>query len=495
MDKNKHFQIQKNRTGIDGFDQISQGGLPMNRCTLVSGTSGSAKTIFALQFLAMGIIRYNEACVFVTFEERPEDIISNVISLGWDIEKWIKEGKWAFVDASPQPGESEIIVGDYDLGALLARIEYAVNKVQAKRISLDSLSAIFGRFENDGQVRNDLFLITSAIKQMKLTGVITAERTEEYGPIARFGIEEFVADNVIILRNVLESERRRRTMEILKFRGTSHKKGEIPFSVIDGTGIVTIPLSGIELKQKSSTVRICSGNEELDKMCGGGLFRDSIILVSGATGCGKTMLSTEFAAKGVQNGNKTLLFAFEESHEQLFRNASGWGIDLEEMEKEGSLKIICEYPETFGLEEHLINIQNAISEFKPNRVVVDSLSALEHVSTRKGFREFILALTSYIKNQEIAALFTTTTGELVGGTSVTEAHISTITDTIILLRYIEMFGEMRRGITVLKMRGSMHEKSIREFNIDANGMHIGHAFKKVTGILSGYPVFSSGEDV
>jgi len=487
--------IEKIETGIEGFDMISEGGLPKGRTTLIAGTSGSAKTVFAVQFLSEGIIKKNEPGVFVTFEEPPDDIRKNVISLGWDVAKWEQEGKWAFVDASPLMGESNVISGEYDLGALLARIEHAVNKINATRISMDSIGSIFARFTDAGMVRNELFKIASVVKQMGVTGIITAERTKEYGDIARFGIEEFVADNVIILRNVLESEKRRRTMEILKFRGTSHQKGEYPFTVIKNNGIIAIPLSGIELKQRSSTVRISSGNAELDKMCGGGFFRDSIILVSGATGCGKTMLSAEFAADAIKNEQRAVLFAFEESREQLFRNAGGWGIDFEQMENDGILKVVCRYPEAEGLEDHLIIIKSVIKDFKPHRVIVDSLSALERVSTVKGFREFVIALTSFVKHQEIAGLLTSTTGDLMGGSSVTDAHISTITDTIILLRYVEMFGEMRRGITALKMRGSMHDKDIREFHIDGKGMHIGNAFSNVTGILSGHPVFTSTEEV
>jgi len=487
--------IEKIETGIEGFDMISEGGLPKGRTTLIAGTSGSAKTVFAVQFLSEGIIKKNEPGVFVTFEEPPDDIRKNVISLGWDVAKWEQEGKWAFVDASPLMGESNVISGEYDLGALLARIEHAVNKINATRISMDSIGSIFARFTDAGMVRNELFKIASVVKQMGVTGIITAERTKEYGDIARFGIEEFVADNVIILRNVLESEKRRRTMEILKFRGTSHQKGEYPFTVIKNNGIIAIPLSGIELKQRSSTVRISSGNAELDKMCGGGFFRDSIILVSGATGCGKTMLSAEFAADAIKNEQRAVLFAFEESREQLFRNAGGWGIDFEQMENDGILKVVCRYPEAEGLEDHLIIIKSVIKDFKPHRVIVDSLSALERVSTVKGFREFVIALTSFVKHQEIAGLLTSTTGDLMGGSSVTDAHISTITDTIILLRYVEMFGEMRRGITALKMRSSMHDKDIREFHIDGKGMHIGNAFSNVTGILSGHPVFTSTEEV
>jgi circadian clock protein KaiC len=486
--------IEKTETGIEGFDLISEGGLPKGRTTLVAGTSGSAKTVFAVQFLAEGVIKKDEPGVFVTFEEPPEDIRQNVISLGWDVAKWELEGKWAFVDASPSVGEDHVISGEYDLGALLARIEYAVKKLGAKRISMDSLGSVFSRFSEAGLVRNELFKIAAAVKQMNVTAIITAERSQEYGDIARFGIEEFVADNVIILRNVLEAEKRRRTMEILKFRGTSHQKGEYPFTVIKNVGIVAIPLSGIELKQRSSTIRISSGNPDLDKMCGGGFFRDSIILVSGATGCGKTMLSAGFAAEAAKKEQRALIMAFEESREQLFRNATGWGIDFEKMEQDGVLKVVCRYPEAESMEDHLIIIKNIIKDFKPHRVIVDSLSALERVSTIKGFREFVIALTSFIKHQEVAGLFTSTTGELMGGTSVTEAHISTITDTIILLRYVEMFGEMRRGITALKMRGSMHDKDIREFNIDGSGMHIGKSFSNVTGILSGHPVFSSPDE-
>lgn len=250
-------------------------------------------------------------------------------------------------------------------------------------------------------------------------------------------------------------------MEILKFRGTAHRKGEFPFTIIPGKGIVIIPLSALELKQRSSTVRTTSGNDRLDRMCGGGFFRDSIILVSGATGTGKTLMATMFMAGGALNGERALLFAFEESRDQLFRNAASWGIDFEQLEREGKLYVHAVYPEIAGLEDHLVEMQRIIEAFKPTRVAVDSLSALERVSTIKSFREFVIALTSFIKHQEIAGLYTSTTPTLLGGTSITETHISTITDSIVLLRYVEVFGEMRRGLTVLKMRGSVHDKEIR----------------------------------
>jgi circadian clock protein KaiC len=479
--------IERIETYIPGFDFISDGGLPKGRATLIAGTAGSAKTVFACQFLAEGV-KHGEVGVFVTFEEPPKAIRRNMKGFGWDIAQWERDRLWAFVDASPQPGETPLVTGDYDLGALIARIEFAIRKYKATRISLDSLGAIFSHLADKAQVRSDLFRLASALRELEITAIMTAERTEEYGDISRYGVEEFVADNVVILRNVLSEEKRRRTIEILKYRGTDHQKGEFPFTVIKGKGAVIIPLSAIELEQKSSNIRITSGSLELDRMCGGGFFRDSIILVSGATGTGKTLMVTEFMAGGVANDERCLVFAFEESREQLYRNANGWGVDFQEMEKQGKLKVVCRYPETTGLENHLINMKDTIQSFKPNRVAVDSLSALERVSSLKGFREFIIGLTSFIKQQEIGGLFTSTTPTLLGGASITEGHISTITDSIILLRYVEMYGEMRRGLTVLKMRGSMHDKDIREFSIDGQGMHIGKPFRNVTGILSGNPM-------
>ena len=490
-----HSPVQKLPTGIASFDVIAKGGLPQNRTTLLSGTAGSGKTVFAMQFLAAGIRDADEHGVFVTFEESAADIRKNMRSFGWDLEGWEAAGRFAFVDASPDPGVEVIESGAFDLGALLARVENAVRKVNAKRVSVDSLGAIFSQFSDQSVVRRELFRIASALKGMGVTAVLTAERTEDYGPVARFGVEEFIADNVMVLRNVLGEETRRRTIEILKFRGTDHQKGEFPFTIVPDGGLVVIPLSAIELKQRSSDVRITSGNAELDKMCGGGFFRDSVILVSGATGTGKTLTVTQFLKGGADNGERCLLLAFEESREQLFRNASGWGVDFDQMERDGMLRVVCDYPEVTGLEDWLITIQSIVEEFKPSRVALDSLSALERVGTVKAFREFVIGITSFIKHQEITGLFTATTASLMGGSSITETHISTLTDSIILLRYVEMFGEMKRGLTVLKMRGSVHDKGIREFTIDRSGMHLGRPFRNVTGILAGTPVHVSPADL
>ena len=478
MSRNR--ELKRLKTCIPGFDLISNGGLPEGRTTLVSGGPGSAKTIFAAQFLAEGIMHADEAGCFVTFEERPEDLRRNLSSLGWDIAKWEKGNKWIFVDASLHPKDEPLSIGDYDLGGLMARISHAVQKTNARRVSLDSIGALLVQFGMPAVIRRELYRVAWQLREMGVTSIITAEHTN-HGDSA---VEEYVTDNVIILRNTLEDEKRRRTLEILKLRGASHLKGEYPFTISGESGIILLPLSSIELRQKSSDKRITSGIAELDTMCGGGFYRDSVVLVSGATGTGKTLTATQFLS-ALDKQEKGLLFAFEESRDQLYRNALGWGVDFPKLEKDGRLRIICEYPEVSAPEDHLLRIKKNIEEFQPTRVAVDSLSALERISTLRTFREFVLALTSYLKDKQIAGLFTSTTPSLLGGSTVTEAHISSVTDSIILLRYVEAFGEMRRGVTVLKMRGSQHDRNIREYHIDSTGMHVGEPFRGVSGILSG----------
>jgi len=277
-------ELAKLATGIVGFDQISNGGIPKERSTLLSGTAGSGKTVMALQFLLAGVRDFGENGVFVTFEEAPSDLMQNVRSFGWDLEGLLASKKIAVVDATPEPGEETITAGAYDLSALLARIENAIRSVGAKRVILDAIGALFPQLTDGNIVRRELHRIAAGLRRLGVTTLVTMERTTEEGGVGRWGVEEFVADNVILLRNRLEQEKRRRTVEILKFRGASHHKGEYPFTIDTEDGVTIIPLSAIELKQKSSDIRVSSGIAELDKMCGGGMYRDSIILVSGATG-------------------------------------------------------------------------------------------------------------------------------------------------------------------------------------------------------------------
>lgn len=473
-------------TRIPGFDHLSMGGLPEGRTTLVSGTAGSAKTVFAAQFLAGGIEGSDEAGVFVTFEETPDDVRRNLIGLGWPVAEWEEAGRWAFVDASYPTDEAPLEVGDYDLGALLARIEGAVRRVGATRVSVDSIGSLFSQLSDGSVVRRELLRIFTRLRMLGLTTVLTAERGRDEGPVARFGVEEFAADNVVILRNRREGDRRQRSVEVLKFRGAPHHRGEFPFTIVSGTGISIIPLSALDLRHPSSTERTSSGSEDLDRMLGGGFLRGSSVLVSGSTGTGKTLLATSFVAGGAAAGERTLLLAFEESPQQLRRNARGWGVDYERLEQDGMLRVICAYPESAGLEDHLIRVKDELDEFEPARLAIDGLSALERISSDRSFREFVVGLTAFVKEAGVTALYTATTEGLAGGPSVSEAHVSTITDGILVLRYVESEGQVRRALAVVKMRGSDHDKRVRELTIDGSGPHIGATFDRVTGLISGY---------
>ena len=439
-----------------------------------------------MQFLAEGIMQHGEAGVFVTFEETPDDIRRNVRSFGWEVAAWEEANQWRFVDASPN-FEAEIVeAGSFDLEALIVRIGYAVEAVDARRVSLDSVGAIFGQFTDRRVVRQEILRIVRALKERGVTSIVTTERAAEYGDVARYEVEEFTTDNVVILRNTLANRVRRRTIEILKFRGATHARGEHPFSVMQDEGIVVIPLSAIELRQTAKPARVSSGLEDLDEMLRGGLYGDSVVLASGASGTGKTLLATHFIQEAPAQGHKALLFAFEESEAQIIRNAQEWGIDFEPYLESGLLRIESVYPETADLEDHLIHIQQAIDAFGPDRVVIDSLSALERVATTKSFREFAVALISDLKQRNVLALFTTTTPTFAHATErQVDTHLATISDVILLLRHVELYGELQRGIAVLKMRGSDHDRRIRKLDMDANGLHIGDPIPNVAGVISG----------
>jgi circadian clock protein KaiC len=476
--------VTKVPTGITGVDQVLKGGIPKSRTSLCVGSPGSGKTILGTQFLWEGITQFHENAVFVTFEENKERISQNVKSFGWDLKKMETEGKLAFSEFSDSILSVDTLVGRYDLTVMVERIQYAIGKVKAKRVFIDSMSAFFDHLGDKNQTRKLLLNLAQKLNESGVTTLLSTEKYEEYGSVDTFKNEAFVSDCVLILRHILDEEKVRRTIQVLKLRGSDHKQGEFPFTLAD-EGFVVMPTVGMTLESTSSNVRITSGNKDLDAMCGKGFFRDSIILVSGPTGTGKTLLSTTFMAAACRKKERALLFAFEESKDQLYRNGQSWGMDLAKMEQDGFLKVVCEFPETMGPEDHLLKMRKEIETFKPARIACDSLSAMERVVSVKSFREFVISLTSYIKKKEIAGFFTNTTATLLGGESITETHISTLTDSIILLRYVETGGSMRRGITVVKMRGSWHDKDIKEYEVDNHGLQVKKPFVGIESIMTG----------
>lgn len=475
--------LERLEVGIPGLDVITHGGLPRGRLSLVSGTAGSGKTVFAAQFIASGIAS-GESGVFVTFEERPGSIRRNMRSLGWDISGWEAAGQWAFVDASPRNQVDTVFTGDdYGLGPLLARITQAVERVGAKRVAIDSVGALVSQFDRVAPARQALFRLADTLHDAGVTTVMTAERADDYGPVTHLGFEEFVADNVVILRNALDGEKRRRTIEVLKMRGGSHRKGEHLFTLLDGEGIVVVPVSVDSIDYSTSNARLSCGVAALDDMFRGGLFEKSLWLVAGATGTGKSMLSALFAAGGVEAGQRSLLHSFEESHDQLIRNGQGWGIDLAAMEESGRLRIMAEAPEAASLEDHLQRMKATIDGFRPDRVAIDSLTALQRVATVKSFREYVLGLTLHIKWQSLLGMVTSSSKDLLASDASSDLHVSTISDAITLLHYVPMAGELRRGVQVLKMRGSDHDKAVREFRITGHGMEIGDPFADIRHLV------------
>jgi circadian clock protein KaiC len=484
--------VRKVPTGIPGLDHVTDGGLPEGVATLVSGATGTGKTVLGAQFLAAGIIEHGQPGVFVCLEERPAKVRRGVAGFGWDVAAWEQQGLWAFVDASPHVGEVEAIVGDeLDFSALLARIRSVVERVGARRLVADSLTAVFSRFGSRAAVRNGMRALVAGLEELGVTAVLTTERASEDHGISTFGVEEFVADNLILMRNALTHERRRRTIEILKLRGAAHRKGEHPFTIAHD-GISIFPLSILVLGQSGSEQRLSTGNAELDGMCGGGLLEGSVTLVSGATGTGKSIVGLQFLT-GAAAGERGLLIAMEESADQLLRNARGMGLGLEARVADGSIRIMSQYPEVGSAQDLLLQIKREVTEHQPTRLVVDSLTALERISAPGGAREFLIGLAAFTQPARITVMLTATAPTLVAEPTATGAAASTVVDGIILLRYVEIQAEIRRGIAVLKLRGSSHEHAIREFRIGA-GLEIGAPLRMTTGILAGSTLQLTGAD-
>jgi len=477
--------LARMETGMPGLDALTLGGLPQGRATLVTGTSGTGKSVLAVELLARGIERFDQGGVLVTCDETPDDLRRNAAGLGFDVAAWEQRGQWAFVDASPEPGLAAAESGAYDLEGLLARVEAAVEQVAAQRVSVDAIDALLTRFGSRRTVRAELQRMLAGLKALGLTVLVTAERLGDSDPVSRLGIEEFVSDNVILLRNQPIYRSRRRSIEVLKFRGLDHIKGEWTFAIFPGKGLQVAPHHGRTMASHAADQRISLGQAELDAMLGGGIYRGATVLVSGAPGTGKTLLASHFAAAGPACGERCLLLAMEEGREQVLRNAAACGIDLRAMETAGRLHIYCDHPDVSGPDVILMRLHELIEAFRPGRIAVDGLAAIQHRGGERGSYDFVMGVTALGKEHGLSSLLTASTASLLGGESITEFKVSSVADAIIVLRYAEVSGAVARSIAVLKVRGSDHDKRLREMTVDETGLHIGRPFTNVTGVLAG----------
>ena len=478
-------KLSKVASGIPGFDEISHGEIPQGRTTLISGISGSGKTAFSAQFLYEGIVEFGENGVFVTFEESPRDIIRNTESFGWNIDKLIKENKWAFVDASSDDSNS-VEVGQYDLGAFIARIAYAVKKVKAKRVAIDSVSVLFTHYQDPGAIRRGLYELIANLKKSNVTCVMTAERLIENGEISRYGVEEFVSDNVMLLHSRLNAEgERERTVEILKFRGSTHDSQEAPV-LVNAEGMAIYPRLRPALRGKVFSQKISTGIKGLDTLLCGGVYENSTTLITGASGSGKTIAALHFIMEGAKRGEKSLLVEFEESPDQLYRNAKSFGWDLEKYVKNGLVKLICYYPADLKAEQYLEIIQDMVLTNKIKRVALDSISDFQRIYNERKFRAFVIGLNTFMKMSDVTSILTNTTSQILEVTEIAETHLATTTDNIVILKYVELGGRMHRLISVLKQRGSKHEKDLMEFEVTTEtGIEILGPFRDVENLMSG----------
>ena len=474
--------LQKAPTGILGLDEVTGGGLPAGRPTLVSGGAGSGKTLFALEFLVRGATQYNEPGVFMSFEETIPDLATNAASLGFDLNRLVAEKK-LFLD-HVFVSRSEISeTGEFDLEGLFIRIADAVRKVGARRVVLDTIEALFAELPNPGILRAEIRRLFGWLKQKGLTTFITAER-DRPDKLTRHGIEEFVSDCVMVLDHRIRDEISTRRLRIVKYRGSTHGTNEYPF-LIDEHGISVLPISSLGLDHAAPAERVSTGIDRLDGMMGGkGYFRGSSILMSGTSGTGKTSVSAHFVDAACRRGERCLYFAFEESPKQIVRNMRSIGIDLEPWRRKGLLQFRAARPTYGGIEEVLLVSHKHITRFRPAIVVVDPITNLLTVSTLGEVRSMLTRLVDFLKTRQITSIFTSLTAPG-GSLEASEADVSSLMDTWLLLKSIEVGGERNRALYVLKSRGMEHSNQIREFLLTNHGLRMLDVYLGPEGVLTG----------
>jgi circadian clock protein KaiC len=471
--------ISKSRTGIVGLDEITGGGLPRGRPTLVCGSAGCGKTLLAMQFLVNGAVRFGEPGVFMAFEETEPELVDNTRSLGFDLGR-LKRRKRILVD-HVRVERSEIQeTGEYDLGGLFVRLGHAIDSIGARRVVLDTLESLFAGFTDQGILRAELRRLFRWLKDRSVTAVITAERGE--GQLTRQGLEEYVSDCVILLDHRVDDQRSTRRLRIVKYRGTTHGTNEYPF-LIDEDGISVMPITSLRLEHRAPSSRISTGVEELDRMLDGGYYRGSSVLVSGTAGTGKTTLAAQFVEAACRRGERSLYFSFEESSAQLLRNMRAVGIRLAPHVAGGRLQIHSTRPSMHGLEMHLATMLKAVREWQPQVVVIDPLTSIASGTHAEG-AQLATRLVDFLKGAGITGLFTTLTTPN-GAETLTEVGISSLMDTWLLVRELETNGERNRGLYVLKSRGTAHSNQIREFVMTSRGIRLRDVYVGPEGVLAG----------
>ena len=475
-------ELPKTPTGIRGLDEITYGGLPKGRPTLVSGSAGCGKTLLGLEFLVNGARRYSEPGVFMAFEETPEEVIANVSSLGFELDRLVHKKQIALDHIRIERSEIEE-TGQYDLEGLFIRLQYAIESVGAKRVVLDTLEALFAGFSNESILRAELRRLFQWLKARNVTALVTAERGGE-GTLTRQGLEEYVADCVIMLDNRVIDQISTRRLRIVKYRGSAHGGNEFPFLIDDG-GFSVMPITSLSLNHPVSSEIVPSGVSDLDEMLGaGGYYKGSSVLVSGTAGTGKTTLAASLCRAACSAGNRCLYFSFEESPNQIVRNMRSVGIDLRPFVNKELLQIVANRPAVYGLEMHLVSMHKQIAEMHPSVVIMDPITSLISTAGRDDVLGMITRMVDYLKSNQITGFFASLS-DTEGSLEKTDLGVSSLMDTWLLLRDIELNGERNRGIYVLKSRGMAHSNQIREFVLTNKGIRLLKVYLGGEGVLTG----------
>jgi circadian clock protein KaiC len=473
--------LAKAPTGIAGFDEITGGGLPRGRTSLIAGTAGAGKTLFAMEFIYRGAAQFGEPGVFMAFEENETELAENVASLGFDVEGLIKRKQMVIDYVRVERSEIEE-TGEYDLEGLFIRLGHAIDQVKAKRVVLDTLEALFAALPNEGVLRAELRRLFRWLKDRGVTGVITAERGS--GMLTRHGLEEYVSDCVILLDHRVIDQVSTRRLRVVKYRGTSHGTNEYPF-LIDTEGLSVLPVTSMGLDHDAPTERVSSGIAQLDAMLDGqGYYQGGSILLSGTPGTGKSSIAAHFVDAACARGERCMYFAFEESQRQIMRNMRSIGIDLGRWVERGLLRLHTARPHLQGLESHLALMIKQIGAFAPAAVVVDPITNLTEIGSELEAKAMLVRLIDFLKSRRITGLCTSLTADQ-NNPEMTEVGISSLMDTWLLLRNIETNGERNRGLYVLKSRGMPHSNQIREFTLSESGAQLTEVYTGLAGVLTG----------